>query len=717
VAFMTSGRARTRARRTRALWAWLALAGIGAGCGGRAANPPGDGGTDRVRDKDSGGSCTPPTKVDVLFDIDNSASMGDLQSYLAAAVPDLVTRLVQPNCVMTDGTTGVRTIVGLSNNGNCASGTIEFPPVSDLHVGIISTSLGTRGVTGAGAVCKPGSMTNPFNDPGMHPAISAHDDDRGELLNRTAMDAYTEGTSADTGGQSFLDWFPRGPGWAVNDGKTATSGPQASSPSATAIDSAPQIESDFQSLVVGVHAYGCGIVSPLESWYRFLVQPDPYDSIAVVGGVAKWNGVDATIIRQRHDFLRPDSLVLIVDVSDKNDQEIDVRSLGGQAYKFMDENFQPPRATSSCAANPGSAQCTSCAYMGDVADPNCKLGPYTAADDPGFYIGVRTVNMQQKYGLDAQFPIGRYVLGLTSPKVPDRDHEYPAGASSYQGGLVYSGSTLKDGYNLDCTNPLFAATLPDGSDLSPGALCNTEGAGGPRTLDRVLFAHIGGVPHQLLQQNPSDPNSPAKDALSPSDWVKILGQGWESAPSPAWAPNLNEYDATGIDPHMIQALEPRPGLIVLETGPKPTGGGPDPISGGEWVTNGTSPEHKLPVDLEYACIFPLATPLDCTSQDYSVQEACSCSGAGLPLNAIPPVCGTQSGGPYVQLSNDYTKQYYAKAYPTVRELEVARLMGPRGIVGSLCPIHVTPVGGEGDPLYGFRPAFTAVVNRLTCDTK
>src|SRR5258705_11611474 len=38
-------------------------------------------------------------KVDLLFAIDNSASMGDKQDLLAAAVPVLVNRLLNPNCV------------------------------------------------------------------------------------------------------------------------------------------------------------------------------------------------------------------------------------------------------------------------------------------------------------------------------------------------------------------------------------------------------------------------------------------------------------------------------------------------------------------------------------------------------------------------------------------------------------------------------------------
>src|SRR2546428_72687 len=36
-------------------------------------------------------------KIDLLFMIDNSASMGDKQEYLKLAIPDLVNRLVSPN--------------------------------------------------------------------------------------------------------------------------------------------------------------------------------------------------------------------------------------------------------------------------------------------------------------------------------------------------------------------------------------------------------------------------------------------------------------------------------------------------------------------------------------------------------------------------------------------------------------------------------------------
>jgi hypothetical protein len=78
---------------------------------------------------------------------------------------------------------------------------------------------------------------------------------------------------------------------------------------------------------------------------------------------------------------------------------------------------------------------------------------------------------------------------------------------------------------------------------------------------------------------------------------------------------------------------------------------------------------------------------------------------------VPSVCGLPDPGSAPSATNDYTTQYYAKVYPTIRELTLAQMMGAQGIISSLCPIHVTEMG-TGDPLYGYRPAITAIVNRL-----
>jgi len=361
------------------------------------------------------------TKIDLLFDIDNSASMGDKQVYLQAAIPDLINRLINPNCI--DPTTMVP--AGPSANGVCTAfaGTqVEFPPVHDMHIGIVSSSLGNRLGDGGGpnGVCLPTNMAQaPFAN------LSAHDDDKAHLLNRSLtysadMSTATEGTVADAS-QGFLYWYP------------ATMANSAA-PVGTPVTDPTMLKTDFASMVGGVGVFGCGIESQLESWYRFLVQPDPYDSLTLANGVASWSGVDQTILQERADFLRPDSLVTIIVLSDENDSEIDVRSLGQQGYNWMSEGFAPPRGTSACGVdgvggNPGDQNCVSCAESGTGGDSNCMMtgGQYPASNlnDWGYDLNTRHVHTKAKYGIDPQFPIQRYQIGLSNPTVPDRDHEYP----------------------------------------------------------------------------------------------------------------------------------------------------------------------------------------------------------------------------------------------------------------------------------------------------
>src|SRR5215469_1729303 len=92
--------------------ALLSLASLVAACGGKSAGgAPHDGGTaSSGSGGGSGGSSggqppivIPADKIDLLFMIDNSSSMGDKQALLALAVPDLVSRLVSPNCLDATG--------------------------------------------------------------------------------------------------------------------------------------------------------------------------------------------------------------------------------------------------------------------------------------------------------------------------------------------------------------------------------------------------------------------------------------------------------------------------------------------------------------------------------------------------------------------------------------------------------------------------------------
>jgi hypothetical protein len=700
-------------------------------------------------------------KLDILFSIDNSASMGDKQAYLTQAIPDLINRLITPNCVNAN-TQAVDGPSVLDNTGTASCSKYlsgdpasqpEFPAVHDMHIGIVSSSLGPRlgdqsPSDGSGGECLP-TATITLNGT----TLNNHNDDQAHLLTRSSdptlavtapptevplADGATCGgnTNCPTPGpvgSGFLAWFPNN---AANTGKDAGAGVFTET-------SGTQLITDFSDLIAGVHEYGCGIESQLESWYRFLIQPDPYASLKLNANKAQWVGVDTTIIQERHDFLRPDSLVAVIVLTDENDSEIDVRSIGGQGYLFMSTKFYPPHGTSQCANNPADPGCTSCQLLSNPSsDPACGTSAaptnYNSPTDWGYDLNLRHVHMQAKYGLNPQFPVTRYVNGLQSQTIPDRLGEYPVDSSGNQS-ANYVG-------NQDCTNPLFAASLPTAAQLSANVttnettadantLCNTitvngqqkPNLGTARSKNLIFYAIIGGVPWQLLH---FDPNSDANSQLSQQDWVRILGT------------DPDHYNYAGIDPHMVENYQPRqgssapsfqtasllpayplPGLCAsggttcgtsaAETAPQPPGSvtSPgtlaDPYNGSEWITN-VGPHKDLNVDREYACIFKLQTARDCSqnaSGQYNVPangDACDCSSTGLSATQLSPLCDPTNA----------TSQLYAKAYPTIRELNLANKLGSNGIVSSICPIDVADNAAGDDPLYGYRPAVSSIINRL-----
>lgn len=507
---------------------------------------------------------TTSSKIDLLFVVDDSTAMGDKANLLAGSVNTLLRRVV----------TG-----------------------RDVHVGVISSSLGTFG----GNVC---ASTGPQNK-------LAH-------LSTSGPD----GAPVPGAASGFLSYGGGG---------------------STDVDA---LAADTGSLLRGVGENGCGLEAQLESAYRFLVQPDPWASVVVNAfNQAEYVGLDAELLAQRKAFLRPDSLVVVLMLTDEDDSSPDPRSVGGQGWAFAAQQFPgstvfrqdgrtttAPRATSACAVDPGSADCTSCGFAATCnpsdapclkvkADPECQVngGYYGPAEDP---MNVRFHRMKQRFGIDPQFPISRYVDGFTKQRAPSRDGEHTVTAGAV-------GATVSPYVgDPDCTNPLFAAALPGAQG---DELCNLPQ--GPRGKELVVFAIIGGVPSSLVGPNPR--------------WNEILGA------------NPAQYDLTGQDPHMTQSTAPRAGLPP----PSATRGdnGSDPAHGREWDTGGD--------DLQYACTFALPMPRTCTPQNVG----CECAGT-----TNPPLCGATAG-----------EQLRAKAYPTIRELRVASELGDRGVAGSLCP---TPGG-------------------------
>jgi hypothetical protein len=558
-------------------------------------------------------------KIDLLLMVDNSASMADKQRILADAVPDIVDGLVRPRCVdkKTRQSTGVRAEPTKPDNLACPAGAEPaFPPITDMHIGVISSSLGGMG----SSQCSP--------------ATGRHNDDAAHLLARGA-----NGDVRAAGDLHFLAWYPD-----VEKNHDKVRHPQ---PPVPPLGTIADLGTAFRDLIVGVGQTGCGLEAQLESVYRFLTQPDPWTSIALSGSSASYgpkNEVDEELLRQRAAFLRPDSLVAVVVLTDEDDSSPDPLSFRGTGWQFM----QPdplPRATAACEDDPSSEQCTSCAFVSGAQ--GCSPPTYASNED---VLNVRFQHMKQRFGVDPQFPVQRYVDALTSTRVPLRDKEHdPAGNYSPAAG---------------CTNPLFAAHLPTSADEE---LCNLPR--GPRTPGLVYFALIGGVPNALL------PRGEAIDAKI--DWTKILGS------DPA------RWDESGMDPHMIQSTAARPGLP-----PPSSNDAADPVSGREWTTGGN--------DLQFACTFDLyersehgAVPVRraCTEPDRST-VGCDCDGT-----KDAPLCDPA----------DRSVQVRGKAYPTRRPLMVAKALGEQGVVASLCPAQLTAPDADD---YGYRPAVRSITARL-----
>jgi hypothetical protein len=655
-------------------------------------------------------------KVDLLFMIDNSASMGDKQTLLALAVPIMINRLVDPNCVDANMMT-----TGISMNGMCPMGSkLEFPPVHDLHLGIVTSSLGGRG----GDQC-PDNTPNPANN-----AISAHTNDNGELINRggvQGMPTVENPMPDETSPDNFLAYFP---GCSTGPGTACTAGPNSGKTvPANAITSAATLVSDFQTAMLGVHEHGCGFEAQNEAWYRFLVQPDPFATInAGSNGTRTISGIDNTIIKQRADFLRPDSLLAIIVVTDENEEAADPIAIGGQGWAFDNTafpgspNMAAPEGTQECGkldpnnpskTGPNDPNCTSCAFIKGQANfasecPNDAPGGMNGYLDPSNdALNVRFFHQKERFGLFAGYPTSRYVMGLQKPQVPSVGLVKDKNGNLTDYEHDKNGNYIGDQPNQqDCVNPIYAQNLPTSSNGQE--LCQLQA--GPRTPDLVYYAAIAGVPHELLQQTPG--MGPQKDILSDADWKLILGNDPE------------HYDFAGADFHMIESTQDRtsmtndpssPAWANHSNCPDTSADNCDPINGREWATNKS--------DLEFSCTFPLVTvnngtitafQKDCTTPGAGDQYKGACDCATGALNANTQLC--QKGG------SGYTQvQVNGKAYPSVREMIIAKAMsqsavGNQGIVSSICPISLdigqTVQQAQQDPLFGYNPAVNAIINRL-----
>jgi len=564
-------------------------------------------------------------KADLLFMIDNSVSMADKQEILAKAVPVLVKRLATPRCLDAQ-----RTPNGSVSDvtGHCAVGTPEFAAVKDIHVGVVTSSLGNHG----GTECTP-SADDVMN--GRTP------DDRAELL-PTANPAV-RGSIDSYDGTGFLAWdagqkdTPPGSNDIVGFGTT------------------------FGTYVQKAGENGCGYESSLEAWYRFLIDPTPPDSVTSAPGpdgivVNHLGPVNQVVLDQRKAFLRPDSLLAIVMLTDENDCSVidDDNTQGWLVTQLNDgkgNEFHLPRASAACATNPDDPCCHSCAGQApngctpNESDAECsKKSVVLDKSEDGN--NLRCFQQKRRFGLDLLYPLERYIDGLTK-------------------------STVRDRSGQEVPNPIFQAS----------------GGQPPRPKNLVLLAGIVGVPWQDIATDDSLTGDglsylTASELTKRERWATILGGSDGSPPA---------------DPLMLESITPRTGqnpVLNAPLAPPSTDlPGSNPINGHEM----NIPDNN---DLQYACIFQLPTPRQC---DGSNANSCDCTHDDQKYDR--PLCDFPNG------PNTDGIQRYAKAYPGLRELGVLQGVKDNGIVASICAKHSVPATGlaaEADTSYGYNPAVAAM---------
>jgi hypothetical protein len=597
-------------------------------------------------------------KIDLLFMVDNSSSMADKQEILQSAVPVLVKRLTSPLCV--DNVTGAPTGEN-SSLGTCKLGTPEFQPVTDIHVGIVTSSLGAHG----GDVCPAAAGNTPNDRAHLLPTVRAAGSNADPTLTFDVSNTWNNA--------GFLAWDES----------------QHDVPPGTA--DADVFKGKFQDMIAASGEHGCGYEASLEAWYRFLIDPEPPLNVSTTttlpeqtvrgsslvtnpDGSTTCNGCDLELLAQRKAFLRPDSLVAIVMLSDENDCSMRDDGSAWFVATQTDAKGLPvrmPKASAACATDPNDPCCRSC-VSGETAPPKgcsalsedavCKNVPagqrYATWDKNGDSINLRCFQQMKRFGFDLLYPTSRYVDALTKPML-----------------------TLQSDGKTSVPNPLYAA--------APGV--------GPRDASRVFLAGIVGVPWQDIADDaslkgPGLKYLSANELVAKDRWAVLLGDPAARPPAPP------------ADPFMVESTAARSGMnpithdaIVPASATSPTA---SPI-------NGHEQNVPLADDLQYACTFALQTPKVCPAGDTACDCAASPKGdASAVILANSPLCQPAAGGAAT------SEQRFAKAYPGTRELQVLKGLNDHGIVASICPKVTASADPASDPNYGYNPAVAAIIDRL-----
>jgi hypothetical protein len=619
--------------------------------------------------------------------LDNSSSMADKQQLLAGSIPRLIERLVQPDCIDSNGS-----VVGKSQFGTCDHGSAEFDSVKSLHLAVITSSLGDHG---QGSFCTPGAATS-FTDSSGIPLRQPDDvNDKAHLIATTSRGAsalaadativQSPGVRIDTLG--FLAW---------------SSAVQV--PTVTDLSSA---KSALRDMVAAVGEHGCGLESQLESWFRFLVDPVP-PTMPITKDAHQMGqrlGSDDALLAQRAAFLRPNSTLAIVMLTDENDCSVRDTDVG---WLLADSSAPITTGSAPCATNANDACCYSCTSTPPAGcATSCPTGAPTAIDDSLYQINIRCWQQKRRFGYEFVYPISRYVVGLSKRRLcPDQtfgDMDCDCTHAKAIGAACSPGSR-----NLP--NPLFSSVVGkanDGSDVFAAADV------APRTdSSSIYLAGIIGVPWQDIG---------FLDASGNLVYIPVTDAAWTggatgstkpvtAAPKGIWSNIYGDANANVVpgDIHMVESVEVRAGLPSPDSDTDA-----DPINGHEWNT--------AYQDLQYACTFPLpiARGCPCSSADHDYatckyQHPSDCCDLGYHIDGRG---NPSSGGEFKKPLCNRTTQVAAKAYPSLREIAVLRdyalssdAAGRNSVVTSICARDVT--SDSASPGYGYNPAIDALVTRM-----
>jgi hypothetical protein len=422
--------------------------------------------------------------------------------------------------------------------------------------------------------------------------------------------------------------------------------------------------------------HGCGRESSLEAWYRFLIDPTPYTGLELGQcshdpslndctvrkvGPEGLPAIDTELLAQRQQFLRPDSLVAIAMLTDENDCSSEVGP-----YVWTMASYSPMfKAASACDANPNDRCCQSCGAVlvdgcasetdrsGATVAAGCGASGTYGLNDPKDASNLRCFNQKQRFGIDFLHPTSRYVNALRQKQLCHK---------------VQSNDPRACGAEELEPNPLYSA--------HPGVVRDNP--------NDVFLVGILGVPWQNL--------SASTDSSSPLRYRPAVGTASEAGINWDWLLR----DSATQDPLMRESVLPRQGTNPSLQAPLSPPGAPrlaNPINGHEHANTSQN-------ELQFACVFPLNSPRDCTADNPDMRY-CDCETLGTDEEGNP-LCQAPDG-------SFGTTQYFAKAYPGLRQLDVLHGVGESAVVASICAKET--VDSES-PDYGYRPAMQAIVDKL-----